>query len=331
VGTSLWGASSRNAGFACFGSPGELLDDLQTHDEDTVFSLVEKRWKGLQKLRKGLGDKTIDFHNWGGYEVFDSKEEYERCSTRLEYLNKNLGFIGSSKNIYREASPKIKVFGMRRLAGMLVNTTEGQIDTGKMISALVRKAQQAGVLIINGVEVDRVEEQGNGVEIVSKSGALFQCRRVVLCTNGFTNQLFPGLGVEPARAQVLITKPIANLSLKGTFHFDKGYYYFRNIGNRVLLGGGRNLDFKTEETDQQGLTALVQNRLEELLQDMILPNEKPEIEMRWSGIMGVGTEKTAIVKSLSPNIYCAVRMGGMGVAIGSLVGEEVARLVIESL
>src|SRR6185369_8374728 len=50
------GASTRNAGFACFGSPSELLDDLSRNSEEEVFSLVEKRWKGLSKLRKNLGD-----------------------------------------------------------------------------------------------------------------------------------------------------------------------------------------------------------------------------------------------------------------------------------
>jgi glycine/D-amino acid oxidase-like deaminating enzyme len=50
--------------------------------------------------------------------------------------------------------------------------------------------------------------------------------------------------LKPARAQVLITKPIDSLKIKGTFHMDRGYYYFRNIDNRVLIGGGRNLDLK---------------------------------------------------------------------------------------
>ena len=44
--------------------------------------------------------------------------------------------------------------------------------------------------------------------------------------------------------------------------------------------------------------------------------------------VGVGPEKNSIVKATSKNVFCAVRMGGMGVAIGSLVGEEVAELVI---
>ena len=53
------GASSKNAGFACFGSASELLSDLQNTSESETFTLVEKRWKGLLRLRKNLGDKAI--------------------------------------------------------------------------------------------------------------------------------------------------------------------------------------------------------------------------------------------------------------------------------
>ena len=52
-----------------------------------------------------------------------------------------------------------------------------------------------------------------------------------------------------------------------------------------------------------------------------------EIEHRWSGIMGVGQQKKPIVKQLSNNVYCGVRLGGMGVAIGSLIGKELADLI----
>ncbi len=90
------------------------------------------------------------------------------------------------------------------------------------------------------------------------------------------------------------------------------------------------MDFKSEETTAFGLTDIVQNRLDKLLKEIILPTTNYKIDMRWSGIMGVGPEKKSIVKATSKNVFCAVRMGGMGVAIGSLVGEEVAELAINS-
>ena len=108
---------------------------------------------------------------------------------------------------------------------------------------------------------------------------------------------------------------------------DCGYYYFRNIENRILFGGGRNLDFKQEETIEFGLTELVQNNLEKLLSNVILPGYNFEIEQRWSGIMGFGKQKKPIVKAVSENIFCGVRLGGMGIAIGSSIGKQLSDLI----
>ena len=43
--------------------------------------------------------------------------------------------------------------------------------------------------------------------------------------------------------------------------------------------------------------------------------------------MGVGLQKQPIVKALGNRVYCGVRLGGMGVAIGSSVGKELADLI----
>lgn len=325
------GASSKNAGFACFGSPSELLDDLEKHSGDEVAALVEKRWKGLERLRKNLGDRAIDFHSWGGYELFDSAPAYKRCNEQLNYLNRLLSPVTGKKTTYKNADGRIAGFGFKKVKHLLLNTAEGQIDTGKMISALIGKARSAGIEIINGFEVKNIQEKGERVQIESSGGIRFTCSKAIIATNGFARQLLPDYPVSPARAQVLITEPIRGLKLKGTFHYDSGFYYFRNIGQRVLIGGGRNLDFRTEETTDFGLTQLVQNTLDELLRTMILPHTEYTIDLRWSGIMGVGPSKKSIVKAVSKNIFCAVRMGGMGVAIGSLVGEEVADMVNEAL
>ena len=154
----------------------------------------------------------------------------------------------------------------------------------------------------------------------------FNTKKLIFTTNGFASKLTNN-EVKPARAQVLITKPIKGLKVKGTFHLDKGYYYFRNINNRVLFGGGRNLDFEGETTTTLATTEKIQNRLQDLLKNVILPDTPFEIEHSWSGIMGIGNSKNPIVQQLSNHVYCGVRMGGMGVAIGSLIGKEVADLV----
>jgi glycine/D-amino acid oxidase-like deaminating enzyme len=75
------------------------------------------------------------------------------------------------------------------------------------------------------------------------------------------------------------------------------------------------------------VTQNIQNRLEQLLKEVILPGIDFKIAHRWSGIMGLGESKNPIVTALSENVYCGVRLGGMGVAIGSLIGAQLADLI----
>ena len=125
----------------------------------------------------------------------------------------------------------------------------------------------------------------------------------------------------------MITKPIENLNIEGTFHYQEGYYYFRNIDNRILFGGGRNLDKIGETTTEIETTRQIQDRLEALLKEVILPNTPFEIDHTWAGIMGVGETKKPIIKKVDKNVYCGVRLGGMGVALGTLVGKELSELI----
>jgi glycine/D-amino acid oxidase-like deaminating enzyme len=318
------GASTKNAGFACFGSISEIIDDLKSHSEEEVFNLVQKRWKGLQLLRKRLGDERIDFKPFGGYELFLEEDEscYDECINKLPFINDIL------KPLFRTDvfAKEIDRFGFNGIREHLVfNPFEAQIDTGNMMQALLKEAIYENILILNQQTVTSFLDKGNEVEVVLDNFS-FMTKKILFATNGFANELTNG-EVKPARAQVLITEPITNLDIKGTFHLDRGYYYFRNIGDRILLGGGRNLDFDAETTTEFAQTKIVQNKLEQLLKEVILPNQDFKIEHRWSGIMGIGNSKNPIVSQLSQNVYCGVRLGGMGVAIGSLIGTELADLI----
>ena len=316
------GASTKNAGFACFGSTSELLSDLKTHSEQEVFQLVKKRWEGLQLLRNLLGDKNIDYQHHYGYELFSDEAFFEKCEQKTAELNQLL-FPLFKNAVFSSVHNKFKF--KKTVPTYLVNQFEGQIDTGKMVSQLLKIAQQKGIIILNNTTVQGFSEDTTKVKIETDQG-VFTASKLFFATNGFSKELLQE-NVAPARAQVLITNPIKNLHIKGTFHLEEGYYYFRNINNRILLGGGRNLDFKTEETTEFGQTNRIQNKLEELLKTTILPNTDFQITHRWSGIMGVGNQKNPIVKQLSENVFCGVRLGGMGVAIGSLVGKELAALL----
>ncbi|MFD2940977.1 NAD(P)/FAD-dependent oxidoreductase [Flavobacterium notoginsengisoli] len=318
------GASTKNAGFACFGSLSEILEDLKTHSEDDVVALIEKRWKGLQLLRKRLGDAAIDFKPHGGYELFLKEDEFgfNECISRMSFVNEILKPLFKSEVFAKETDR----FGFGNVQDYLIfNPFEAQIDTGNMMQELLRQAVSENILILNQQTVTSYADAGNYVEVVLDEFS-FKTNKLLFATNGFAGSLTNN-AVKPARAQVLITEPIHNLDIKGTFHLDKGYYYFRNINDRILLGGGRNLDFEGETTTEFGQTKIIQNKLEDLLKNVILQSQNFQIAHRWSGIMGIGNSKNPVVTQLSENVFCGVRLGGMGVAIGSLIGTELADLI----
>lgn len=328
-GTLPTGASTRNAGFACFGSMTELLDDLETQSESEVFALVERRWRGLARLRQRIGDAQLGYREWGGFEIFRKEEQTiaEQCLSKIDRFNRLMRSITGLEKTYQLANHQISQMGFAGIDTMLVNTAEGQIHTGDMMKNLLAIAQSLGVEIYNGLGVEAILDKDNSVEIKTDAGWAITTRQVLVATNGFARSLLPNMAVQPARNQVLITEPIPNLSVQGCFHYDRGYFYFRNIDNRILLGGGRHLDQEREATDKFGLTPFIQAALQDLLETVILPQQEVKVAATWSGILGIGNEKKPVIQRVSPNVVVVVRMGGMGVAIGSLVGEEGANLL----
>lgn len=322
------GASTKNAGFACFGSISELLNELEYRTENEVLGTIEMRWKGLEKLRNNIGDSAICFEQNGGYELFKESESdvANQCIDKISWFNKFLKPVIGKHDIYAVSPDKIAESGLRGISNIIKNKYEGQIDTGKMMLALLSKVQGLGVAVFNNCRVQKIEKDTGNKNIITNQG-IIKAKSVILATNAFIKDLFPELDVIPGRGQVLITEPIKQLKIKGTFHYNKGYIYFRNIDQRILLGGGRNLDFKGEEITEPGITKIIQEELEKLLYEIIIPGQKPTIEYRWSGVMGFGKNLKPIVKEISPGLYCAVRCNGMGVAMGSLLGEQVANLI----
>jgi gamma-glutamylputrescine oxidase len=322
------GASSKNAGFACFGSATELIDDLSHIEESKVWETFEMRWRGLQNLRGIISDRDLDLQINGSWDLITENEKgiSKETEEKLSYLNHHAEKITNIKDVYTVDKDTEKKFGFNNVSTSFFNKLEGQINTGSMVQKFHKIATENNILCLFGIEALDLRDLEEYCLLETSAGEI-KANKIAICTNGFAKQFLPQEDVLPARAQVLITKPIDNLKLKGTFHYQQGYYYFRNINNRILLGGGRNLDIKGETTTDFASTSTIQNALKDLLNNVIAPNNNYEIDYSWSGIMGVGKSKKPIIKKTSKNIGVGVRMGGMGVAIGSLVGEELAKLL----
>jgi gamma-glutamylputrescine oxidase len=326
------GASTKNAGFACFGSLTELLEDIKVLGETDTLALVNERWEGLKKLRGRVGDDNMDYLSYGGYELMrDAELPYLKA---IDQVNEMLLPL-FKQPVFSIDDQKIKSFGFNsdEIKSVVVNPFEGQIHTGKMMKSLLALAYKLNIKVLTGTEVLSFEDDGTEVSVIAKnmvtnSDITFKANKIAVCTNAFTNKLVPDLDINPGRGIVLVTKPLSKLPFQGVFHIDKGYYYFRNEGSRVIFGGGRNLDFGGETTTKFEINERIIAELKKQLKDVILPNTPFEVDHTWAGIMAFGANKQPIYKKHSANVHLGVRLGGMGVAIGSRMGEKLSEKML---
>ena len=326
------GASTRNAGFACFGSLTELLADLDANGEEAVWNTLQSRWQGLQMLRERFGDKNIGYKACGNYEVFTPEEEstFQHCMKHLPTFNHILAELLQVSDVFAQKDEAVKQMELSGVGHLIFNRAEGQIDTGKLMQAMLERARALGISILNGISIESLDAQISKVQLQTQQGWTIEARKVLVATNGFAQQLVDGLDVKPARNLVLLTPPIADLNWEACFHYDRGYYYWRNIGQRVLIGGGRCLFEEAEQTAEFGRHEQIAERLQQMLYAFVPKAAKVGIERWWSGILGVGEQKAPVIEAVAPNVVVAVRLGGMGVAIGTAIGSKGADFLLDN-
>jgi glycine/D-amino acid oxidase-like deaminating enzyme len=317
------GASGRNAGFACFGSLTEILSDIDTMGADKALQLLHWRFEGLKTIRQHFNDSAIDYYNTGGYELLNEEAPLEK----LNAINSLLYPVTSATETFVLKNDLIEEFGFANTQYLIENRFEGSLHPGKLIGALLQKMSAMDVQVMCGTELKNFEESADDIKLQTTDKRTLQAQQVIFCTNAFSKSLLPHIAVVPARGQVLLTEPIPGLKLKGIFHYDEGFYYFRNLNDRILLGGARNTSIATEYTLDAFTTLPIQQALEDFLSKFILPGQKPAITHRWAGIMAMGQEKTPIVKQLTDRTFCAVKLGGMGVALAPAMGKLLAEMV----
>jgi glycine/D-amino acid oxidase-like deaminating enzyme len=323
------GASSRNAGFACFGSFTELESDTKQYGENEMLELVELRFKGLEKIRKKFSAARIGYENLGGYELVSPAQfpDMNALRTRIDNLNNQLKNITGRQKTFQLNDSKIKSFGLGGSHHLIENKLESQLHSGKLLEALVQLVHSEGISILTQVEIKKLQVLSDRVELESNLPLTLRAEQVLVCTNAFAKTLLPDLDILPARGQILLTEPVEGLKIMGAFHYDEGFYYFRNLDNRVLLGGARNKFLEEEKTFSAGTSEHVQDELERFLREIVLPGIPYQIGFRWSGTMAVGREKKPIVQKINERLYCAVRMSGMGVALAPQLGKRVAGMM----
>jgi len=316
------GASTRNAGFACFGGPTELLADEDAYGKEDCLSTVKQRYAGIRALEANFGGKGINWHQHGGYEIVDDPTTEALVRERLPALNALLREATGLRETWSIVPGHNGLF-------TLYNPLEAQLHPGKLVERLVRDGQAAGVRFLFGTQVLEV---GKG-RVETKSFGTLHGKEVLLTVNAFARELLPGdfpETIRPVRNQVLLSREIPGLPIKGCYHYHEGYVYFRNVGdNRLLIGGARHLAGETSETAAFGSNAVIARQLVKYLQDWYpeLGLREEDFPWRWSGIIAQGDGKTPVLRRTEDGVLVAGRLAGMGVALSAALAARAAALL----
>lgn len=310
------GASTRNAGFACIGSITEHVADMAKETEENIKNRIMLRYKGLQLLRGILGDENIGYENCGGYEVFTSPQQFEEANEHVPRFNKWMTELLGQPDVYTADT----------LNGypVIYNRLDGALHPGKMMQELIRQVMISGCTIRWNSNVESLNELGN---VTLSNGRTLLADQLLVASNGFTKRLLPDVDISPARGAVMVSKPWSSIPWKGTFNHDRGFIYFRNVGDRLLLGGARNIDKDEEEQDSFGINKKIKNHLLNFAKDKLLLPDGIAFEYEWSGIMGFTPSKTPVLERLDDHRVIATGLSGMGIAIGMKVGKKAAELL----
>lgn len=319
------GASTRNAGFACVGSLGELTDDVEGIGFEATINLVCRRIEGLRLLRNTLDDQTLQYQGVANLEIFRTGEEtvLAKAEQLLPQVNSALRQkLNLETDPYSLQGEGVIGSSMKYVAS-ITNNLEGQLHPGKMMQALYKLCIARGVNCFSE-SVKEVKSDG----VVLASGRSINAKRIVVATNGFTKRLLD-TDIQPALNQVIVSAPVKGLVWEAPIHLEQGYGYLRRIGDRVLVGGFRNHFKKSSETDQFQLDTALGAHLRGVLVSVLPIDARPRIDFEWSGVLGLGATRTPKVQQLESGIVLAAGLGGMGVALGSLLGKEAAQMILE--
>jgi len=319
------GASTRNAGFACFGGPTELLADIDAYGVESTLATVKERYSGIRALEVNYAGRNIGWQKNGGYEVIDEEPKAALVRERLPELNAMLAEVtGVQETWTYTANP------FSNTKDCLRNGFEAQLHPGKLVALLLGDCHRAGIRFLFGCEVDKVGGAAGAIIIEGAGWGSIVAKQALVTVNAFARKLLPvdfPENIRPVRNQILLSKPLSGFKLRGCYHYHEGYVYFRNVGaDRLLIGGARHLAGASSETDTFGPNGVPEAYLLEKLNQW-LPGQRwanEDFPVRWSGIIAQGDGKSPVLRYSSDGILIAGRLAGMGVALSAALAQRAA-------
>lgn len=318
-----WGASGRNGGqvnptlkydpeqlVQMYGPErAEPLISTVSNSADLVFRLIEKHRIDCAPVRKGW--MQVSYTEKGVAGLHARAEQWARRGVPVQALN---------------ATAVASRMGSEAFAGGWLDGRAGAIQPLAYARGLVGAALAAGVRIHGRSAVTGLQRQGSGWQLQTAGGAQVTADRVVLATNGYSGNLWPGMAqsILAANSFIVATKPLSGRAAESILPGQETVstaqrllLYFRKDSHGRLLMGGRGLfNDPTDPTDFAHLERSLA---------LLFPQLGPlEFEYRWAGRIAITRDFMPHVHEPAPGLTLALGCNGRGIALCTSLGQQLA-------
>lgn len=309
-----WGASSRNAGHlppATKHDPDEVIARYGAVAGQRLIYAAEQAPTVIGELvaRHGI---DCDYAVSGIIMAAHTEKALRDHARRVDYWAAR----GRPVELLdrRKAADMI---GSDYYLGAWIDRRGGRINPLAYVRGLARAAIEAGAALHEGTRVTRLERDGAKWRLTTASGSV-QADKVFLCTNAYTDDLWPGLNrtILPIRAYQFASRPLRDNVRKTILPGGQPMTDSRRLLSGIRLHADGRLQF-----GGQGSTGAAIRRMQRLFPQL----GEIEIDFAWSGFIAMNADNSWHIHELAPGLLAMLGCNGRGVALATIYGRELAR------
>ena len=322
-----WGGSGRNGGQvipglkydpdelqAMFpGAFGERLAQFAGSTADSVFDLIKKHSMDVPLARNGWIQGA---HTAAGVELVTQRAE--------QWAKRG---VAGARSL--SASEVATLLGTDKYLGGWLDPRGGGIQPLSYARGLARAAVGAGAGIYGHSPASAMKRDGSRWKVTTAQGASVTADRVVLCTNGYSGALWPGLErsvIAPNSFQVAtepLPEDVARTILpQGHVSSDTRQLllYFRLDHQRRLMMGGRGPFREPTSPEDWG-------HLERVIGHLFPAAAKAPIAFRWCGRVAITREFLPHLHEPEAGLLINIGCMGRGVGLQTAMGRTMAEYI----
>jgi glycine/D-amino acid oxidase-like deaminating enzyme len=319
-----WGASGRTGGQvipglkydpdeieAMFGSDlGSRMVTAIGGVGDEVFGLIDRHAISCDAQRKGwlqpaFSTRSLDL-------------AMQRCES-WQRRGANVTAVGQSQ--------MAKLLGTEHYLGGWEDRRAGHVQPLSYVRGLAAAAQRAGAVIHIGSPAVSLTRQGATWRVSTPQGAV-DADQVLLATNGYTDELWPGLArtVVPMMSFQAATTPLPDAL--GETILPEGHaasdtrrllwYFRRDAHGRLIMGGRAPYREDLGPADAE----YVRNAVNRLYPQL----SSTPFEFHWAGRVAMTQDHIPHLNRLDDGLWAALGYNGRGVGMATLLGRFLAEL-----